>query len=325
MDPKPVGAAPTARGHPTMEPSGAGPTAREFINKVPEITIYFWVIKILCTTVGETVSDLLNVDLGFGLDNTGLVMGGLLIAALAVQFWYRKYVPWIYWLVVVLISIVGTIITDKLHDDMGIALSNLTIAFSVALAVVFGSWYWVEKTLSIRTITTPRREGFYWTAILATFALGTAAGDYLLETLQQALGGADGTFLGLDGQRAGLLVSGAIFGLVIVGAAVAHLKFKVNPVLAFWVAYIFTRPFGANIGDFLGGDPAHFIEDDGTPTIGVGGLGIGAPIISAIFLTAIVAAIAYLTVTKKDTSPSKLFEVETEADRAARLQRNGPS
>jgi uncharacterized membrane-anchored protein len=286
--------------------------SRQLLNKVPEITVYFWVIKILCTSVGETVSDLLNVDLGFGLDKTGLVMGAALVAALALQFRYRRYVPWIYWLVVVLISIVGTIITDKLHDGLGIALSTLTIAFSVLLALVFGLWYSVEKTLSIRTITTRRREGFYWTAILATFALGTAAGDYLLETLQDALGGPGGRLLGLDGQRAGLLVSGAIFAVVILGAAIAHLKFKVNPVLAFWIAYIFTRPFGANIGDFLGGDPALPLDESGNP--GPGGLGIGAPVISAVFLAAILASIIYLTLTKKDQIPDPHFVVETKAE-----------
>jgi uncharacterized membrane-anchored protein len=301
--------------NPPPQNGSPGKTAqrtRQFLNKVPEITLYFWLIKILCTTVGETISDLLNVDLGFGLDKTGLVMGAALIAALTVQFWYRKYVPWIYWLVVVLISIVGTIITDKLHDGLGIALSTLTIAFSVALAIVFGLWYTVEKTLSIRTITTRRRESFYWTAILATFALGTAAGDYLLETLQDALGGPTGRFMGMDGQRAGLLISGAIFAVVILGAAVAHLKFKVNPVLAFWIAYIFTRPFGANIGDFLGGDPALPPDEFGNP--GPGGLGIGAPIISAVFLAAILASIIYLTLTKKDQTPDPHFIVETHAE-----------
>ena len=278
---------------------------REFLNKVPEITLYFWVIKILCTTVGETISDLLNIDLGFGLDRTGIVMGALLIAALAVQFWYRKYVPWIYWLVVVLVSIAGTIITDKLHDGLGLSLSMLTIIFAVALAVVFAAWYAVEKTLSIRTIFTRRREGFYWAAVLATFALGTAAGDWLLETLQASMGD----------NRAGLLISGAIFGAVIVGAAVAHLVFKLNPILAFWVAYIFTRPFGANLGDFLGGDPQSVVDDAGNP--GVGGLGLGPEVVSGVFLAAIVASIVYLTITKKDTVLDPKFVVETKAEHDA--------
>ena len=295
------------RKSPGASQSAAGSSkARALLNKVPEITLYFWFIKILCTTVGETVSDLLNVDLKLGLNGTGIVMGALLIWALVLQFLYRKYVPWIYWLVVVLISVVGTIITDKLHDGLGVSLELLTIVFSVVLALVFGLWYSVEKTLSIRAVNTRRREGFYWAAILATFALGTAAGDYLLETLQHALSGHSW------GQTGGLLISGALFGVVIVGAGVAHLKFKVNPVLAFWVAYIFTRPFGANIGDFLGGDPASVLDDQGNP--GVGGLGLGAEVISIVFLTAIVAAIIYLTITKKDTVPSQLFEVETQAE-----------
>ncbi len=270
--------------------AGSG-AARRLLNKVPEVTLLFWVIKILCTTVGETVSDFLNADVGLGLATTGLVMGGALLLALAAQLALRKYVPWVYWLVVVLISIVGTVITDELHDVLGIDLGVLTGVFAVVLAAIFGLWFAVERTLSIRTIHTRRREGFYWATILATFALGTAAGDFLLETLQDGLGD----------QRGGLLLSGALFAVVIALAATAHLALKVNPILTFWIAYVFTRPLGANIGDLLGGDPASVVDDAGNP--GVGGLGLGAPLVSAVFLAAILASIVYLTVTKKDAAP----------------------
>ena len=152
-------------------------TTRRMLNKVPEVTLYFWVIKILCTTVGETAADYLNENLGFGLTNTTYLVGALLIAALVFQFRARKYVPGIYWLAVVLISVVGTLITDNLVDNFGVALETTTIAFSIALAVTFAAWYRSEHTLSIHTIVTTRREAFYWLAILFTFALGTAAGD----------------------------------------------------------------------------------------------------------------------------------------------------
>jgi uncharacterized membrane-anchored protein len=131
-------------------------------NKVPEVTLYFWIIKILCTTVGETAADYLNMDLGLGLTNTTYVMGALLIIVLFFQFKAHKYIPSIYWLAVVLLSVVGTLITDDLVDNFGAPLELTTIAFSIALAVTFGVWYASEKTLSIHSIYTRRREAFYW-------------------------------------------------------------------------------------------------------------------------------------------------------------------
>jgi len=253
---------------------------------VPEITIWFWIIKILCTTVGETLSDAVNNDVGLGLTLTGVVMGALLLVALGYQFHQRRYVPWVYWLVVVLVSIVGTILTDKLHDDMGIALSTLTFVFAAALVVIFAAWFALERSLSIRTIYTRRREAFYWVAVLATFALGTAAGDWLLETLQSSMGSL----------RGGLVASGLLFAGVILAAWLAHRYLKLNGVAAFWIAYVATRPFGANLGDFLGGP--NLVDDTGAP--GVGGLDLGPEVVSAVFLAAIVAIIWYLTVTRKD-------------------------
>src|SRR6476659_2124633 len=151
--------------------------ARTMLNKVPEVTVYFWLIKVLATTVGETAADFLNEHVGLALTGTSIVAGALLAVVLAVQFAKRRYVPSVYWLAVVLISIVGTLITDNLTDNFGVSLVTTTIVFSVVLAVVFAVWWASERTLSIHTIYTTRREAFYWLAVLFTFALGTAAGD----------------------------------------------------------------------------------------------------------------------------------------------------
>jgi uncharacterized membrane-anchored protein len=198
-------------------------------------------------------------------------MGALLAVALFFQFRGRKYVPSVYWLAVVFLSIFGTLITDNLTDVFEVKLEITTIAFSVALAIIFAAWYKAEKTLSIHSIYTTRRETFYWLVIFFTFALGTAAGDLLSERFEL-----------------GYLTSIGIFGALLGVIAVAHLKFKLNAVLAFWLAYILTRPFGASIGDYLSQLPQY------------GGLGFGTIISSVIFLVAILAMVIYLTVTKKD-------------------------
>ena len=246
-------------------------SGRQILNKVPEITFYFWVIKILCTTVGETAADFLNTNLNLGLTGTSVAMSVLLIITLFFQFRSRKYIPGIYWLAVVLISVVGTLITDNLTDNLGVSLELATVVFGVALAITFIVWYASEKTLSIHKIDTLRREGFYWLAILFTFALGTAAGDLLAESL-----------------KLGYLLSAGIFAGSIVIAFGAYKYLKLNAVLTFWVAYILTRPLGASIGDYL--SQSH---DDG-------GLGLGTVITSVIFLVAILATVIYLTITKKD-------------------------
>ncbi len=243
----------------------------KLLNKVPEITLYFWVIKILCTTVGETAADFLNTSLGLGLTGTTLVIGTLLVVALFFQIKSKKYIPSIYWLTVVLISVVGTLITDNLTDNFGVSLITTTIIFSIALAAAFSSWYASEKTLSIHKIDTTKREAFYWLAILFTFALGTAAGDLLAESL-----------------NLGYLLSAFIFGMAIVAVFIAYKKFQLNSILAFWIAYILTRPLGASIGDYLSQAPAD------------GGIGLGTVATSIIFLTAILATVVYLTTTKKD-------------------------
>jgi uncharacterized membrane-anchored protein len=241
------------------------------LNKVPEITLFFWVIKILCTTVGETGADFLNTTLNLGLNGVTVIMGTLLAVTLFFQFKSKKYVPGIYWLAVVLISIVGTLITDNITDKLGLPLFITTIVFAVSLSIIFAVWYKKEKTLSIHTIITTRREAFYWLAILFTFALGTAAGDLLAETI-----------------HLGYLLSAIIFGVLIASVAISHFVFKVNAILAFWIAYILTRPLGASIGDYLSQD------------LDNGGLGLGTVITSMIFLATILSTVIYLMVTKKD-------------------------
>jgi uncharacterized membrane-anchored protein len=247
------------------------PTYRQMLNKVPEVTVYFWIIKILCTTVGETAADLLNENLGLGLTNTTYLMAAALIVVLVFQFRSREYVPGIYWLAVVLISVVGTLFSDNLVDNLGVELQTTTIAFAAALAVVFATWYWSERTLSVHTIVTTRREAFYWLAILFTFALGTSAGDLVAEKLEL-----------------GYLPSVGIFAGAIALVALAHFRFRLNAILAFWIAYVLTRPLGASIGDWL----SQPVEESG--------LGLGTILTSVIFLSAILALVVYLTVTKKD-------------------------
>lgn len=237
------------------------------LNRVPEVTLYFWIIKIMATTVGETAADFLNVKLGIGLTNTSLVMGALLVAALIGQFRARRYVPWIYWVAVVLISVVGTLITDNITDHFGVPLQLTTLIFGAALAATFAVWYASERTLSIHTIFTAKRELFYWAAILFTFALGTAAGDLLAE-----------------GLKLGYLISTGIFGAGIALVALAYYVFKLNAILAFWIAYVLTRPFGASFGDLL--------SQPGTS----GGFGLGTVVTSAIFLAVILGLIVYMTV-----------------------------
>lgn len=256
-----------------LEPSSAplNPSTEFLLNKVPEVTIFFWAIKILCTTVGETAADLLNERLHLGLSGTSLVMSVLLVVALIFQFKARKYVAGLYWLAVVLISIVGTLITDNLSDNFGISLVVSTLVFTAALIATFLIWYVVERTLSIHTIFTSRREAFYWLAILFTFALGTAAGDLIAERLDL-----------------GYLLSAVIFGSLIALVALAYFRFKLDGITAFWMAYILTRPLGASLGDLL------------SQSHSAGGLGYGPVTTSVLFLAAILATVIYLAITKRD-------------------------
>ena len=236
------------------------------LNKVPQVTAMFWTIKILSTTVGETGADYLAVHAGLGTAVTGGIMAALLMLALALQLRSTRYVPWIYWLTVVLVSIVGTQITDALTDGMEVSLYDSTAVFAILLAGIFALWYACERTLSIQTIVTRRRELFYWSAVLFTFALGTAAGDLATE----ALG------LGFD---VGIVVFAGLiavtFGAYWLGA---------NVVLTFWIAYILTRPLGASFGDLLVQSQAN------------GGVGLGTVMTSAIFLGVIVVLVVYVSI-----------------------------
>ncbi len=243
---------------------------QKLLNKVPEITLYFWIIKVLCTTVGETAADFLNVNLNAGLTGTSIVTGVLLAIVLFFQFRSSKYVPGTYWLAVTLVSVFGTLVTDNLTDKAGLPLEISTLIFGGLLALTFLTWYVSEKTLSIHSIFTRRREAFYWLAILFTFALGTASGDLMAEGL------------GL-----GYLLTGIIVAAVIAATAIAW-RFHLNSILSFWIIYILTRPLGASIGDFLSQPGSH------------GGLGLGATITSVIFLGGILGIVAYLTVTRRD-------------------------
>ena len=276
---------------------------RQMLNKVPEVTVYFWIIKVLCTTVGETFADNLNQQLSLGLTNTSLIMGGLLVGCLVFQFRASRYVPGIYWLAVVLISVVGTLITDNLTDNLGISLITTTVVFTIALALVFGGWYASERTLSIHSIFTLRRESWYWLAILFTFALGTAAGDLTAEKLAVGYWRSALLFAGLIA-----VITALHYGLK-ARAATSHARHTTNAVLAFWLAYILTRPLGASIGDYL------------SQAKGDGGLGLGTVVTSIIFLGAILVLVSYLSITHTDvivTGPRTAEAVPAPAQASAR-------
>jgi uncharacterized membrane-anchored protein len=235
-------------------------------NKVPAVTLVFWILKILATTVGETAADVLSTTFHLGLMVTSYVMAALLVLALVVQFRTRKYVPTVYWITVVFISVVGTLISDNLVDNLGVGLGTTTLVFSVALAAVFLAWYASEKTLSVHTIYTRRRELFYWAAILFTFSLGTSGGDLLSERLGLGYAVALGIF------AAGIAI---VYGL--------YRLHVVNDVFAFWAAYILTRPLGASAGDLLTQAPK------------AGGFGFGRLPTTAVILVIAAALVVYLT------------------------------
>ncbi|MEP6828626.1 MAG: hypothetical protein ABJA10_11190 [Aestuariivirga sp.] len=237
-------------------------------NRVPKVTLDFWLVKLMAVTMGETAADYLAVKMGLGLTGTSLVMAGVLVAALVFQFAQRRYVPWSYWLSVVLISIVGTLITDNMVDNLGIRLQTTTVVFSIALIATFSLWFMKEKTLSIHSIFTNSREAYYWLAILFTFALGTASGDLVAEQF-----------------HLGYLSAGVLFGLIIASLTFGYFYLGLDAILGFWLVYIFTRPLGASFGDLLS-QPKEY-----------GGFGLGTIITSAMFLAAIVAIVGYMTFT----------------------------
>lgn len=245
-------------------------STRQSFSKVPEVTLYFWIIKVLCTTVGETAADYLNVSLNLGLTGTSVATGVLLVVALVLQFSASRYVPGRYWLTVTLVSVFGTLVTDNLTTSAGLPLEASTLIFGALLTLTFVVWYASEKTLSIHSIFSVGRETFYWLAILFTFALGTATGDLMSEGL------------GL-----GYLLTGAIVAGLIALVAIGW-RLGLNSVLAFWFIYILTRPLGASIGDYLSQSPNE------------GGLGLGPTVTSLIFVAGILGIVVYLSFTKAD-------------------------
>ena len=249
--------------------STASESRSTLFNRVPKVTVDFWLIKLLAVTMGETAADYLAVNVGLGLVATALIMSAILALALVYQFAQKKYIPAPYWTAVVLISIVGTLITDCLIDIFGIPLTTTTTVFTIVLAATFAIWYAVEKTLSIHSIFTTRREIFYWLAILFTFSLGTAAGDLVAEHFEL-----------------GYLTTGLLFAAIIGAFAFGYYVLKLNGILMFWLAYIFTRPLGASFGDLLS-QPTEY-----------GGLGFGTVITSVLFLGAIIAIVTYMTITR---------------------------
>jgi uncharacterized membrane-anchored protein len=239
--------------------------------RVPAVTLYFWIIKIMATTVGETAADFLATKLNLGLAITAVIMGSFLAIALWNQFRLKRYIPVSYWLVVVLLSVVGTLVTDLMVDKLGVKLLTATIGFSILLTIVFAAWYASERTLAMHSIQTAKREGYYWGAIFFTFALGTAAGDFLAEA-----------------SGLGYFQSALVFGGAIALIAAAYFYLGLNEILAFWLAYILTRPLGASFGDLLS-----------QPTKN-GGLGFGPTVTTIIFLVTIALLIIYLSITRKD-------------------------
>jgi uncharacterized membrane-anchored protein len=263
----------------------AAPGTRLLLSKVPEVTAYFWIIKVLCTTVGESAADFLNVNVNLGLTGTSIATGLLLVIVLVAQFGANRYTPVRYWSAVTLVSVFGTLVTDELTDNLGVPLELSTIVFALLLAVTFVAWYRTEGTLSIHSIRTRRREAFYWLAILVTFALGTATGDLMAQVL------------GL-----GYLVAGIAVAVVIAATALAW-RLGLHPVLAFWIIYVLTRPLGASIGDYLSQPSSD------------GGLGLGATLTSLIFFAGIVAVVGYLSVTKADVIRGDAMPDPEETDR----------
>ncbi|ANL57316.1 membrane protein [Rhizobium phaseoli] len=254
-------------------------------NRVPRVTPDFWLIKLMAVTMGETAADYLNVQMGVGLTATSLIMSVVLAGALIWQFAQKRYVPAAYWLSVVLISIVGTLITDNLVDNLNVPLVDTTIGFAIALALTFLLWFQTERTLSIHSIFTGRREAFYWLAILFTFALGTAAGDLVAEKF-----------------ALGYLATGVLFGMVIISLTIGYFFLGLDPVLGFWLVYILTRPLGASFGDLMS-QPTQY-----------GGLGLGTIITSAIFLAAIVTIVVFMSLRHEG---EEFVEIWEDSDLAA--------
>jgi uncharacterized membrane-anchored protein len=248
-----------------------------FLRKVPEVIALFWVAKVLTTGLGEATSDFLVHALA-PIVAVAIGAAGLAVA-LAMQFGARRYNAWIYWLAVAMVAIFGTMAADFLHVELHVPYVVSTVFFAIALAVVFTVWYAAERTLSIHTIDSPRREAFYWLTVMTTFALGTAAGDMTATTL-----------------HLGFLLSGVMFAALIAVPAVAHRWLGLNAIVAFWFAYIVTRPLGASFADWLGVSHARSGLDWGTGAVSIG---------TALLVTGVVA---YLAVSRRDVAEQSVID-----------------
>lgn len=237
--------------------------------RVPRVTVYFWIIKALSTAMGEAASDYLVRVFPPAL---AVVVGFVaFLVAMAIQLTRRRYVAWAYWLAVCAVGVFGTMVADVLHVGIGVPYAASAPLFAIILAAVFVVWYRAERTLSIHSVDTTRREVFYWLAVVSTFAMGTALGDLTAVTFSL-----------------GYLISAIVFGAFIVLIAIAYRFVRLGPVFAFWSAYVLTRPFGASVADWLGKPPT------------LGGIGVGDGTVALVFLLAIVLLVAYLQVSKRD-------------------------
>ncbi len=253
-----------------------GPGTRDTaaaIVKVPEIAVIFWVIKILTTAMGEATSDYLV----HGFNPYLAVTGGFFafVAAMAIQLRMPAYVPWAYWLAVLMVAVFGTMAADVLHVEFRVPYAVSTIAFAVVLTVVFTAWYRSEGTLSIHSIDTRRRELFYWAAVLATFALGTAAGDLAAYTA-----------------RLGFLSAGVLFAVLFAIPGIGYRFLNLNAIVAFWFAYVMTRPLGASFADWMGKSRA------------AGGLGLGDGPVAAVLGLLIAALVIYVSIAGRERGAS---------------------
>ncbi|MGI4891138.1 MULTISPECIES: COG4705 family protein [Ralstonia] len=235
-------------------------------NTVPEVTALFWIIKMMSTTVGAAAADALNLGWQFGLGGTTVVTGALFAAALMGQLRSHRYLPWLYWITVLLASVFGTLVVDLLIARAGLPTGASTVVLSVALLATLVLWHRREGTLALDAVDTPVRERFYWLAVLLAFALGTAGGDWLIESL-----------------RLGYAQSALGFGVLVAVAAMARFGFGAGAAPMFWWAFVLTRPLGAACRDLLAQPEAN------------GGLGLSTGAVNALFLAVVVGLVAYLS------------------------------
>ena len=248
--------------------------------KVPEVTIFFWIVKLLSTAMGESTTDYFVFHIN---PYVAVILGGIgFVVAMTLQLAVRRYIAWIYWLAVVMVAVFGTMAADVLHIVLHVPYAVTSVSFAIALVVVFITWYATERTLSIHTINTRRRELFYWATVVATFALGTALGDLTATTLNSA-----------TGLKLGYFASTVMFAVIFLLPGLGYWLFRLNPIFAFWFAYVVTRPLGASFADWVGRAPS------------IGGLGWGEGPVSLGLGALLVVFVAYLTITRVDVKDAR--------------------